>query len=83
MKATLVRVEGEMAVLLVRDYDNIRLNLPMFLLPCGSKEGDILDISITRDEKETEESKARVSNMIEQLKEKARQCRPDLILPKD
>lgn len=49
MKATLDRIEGEMAVLLVRNGESIRLNLPEVLLPVGCKEGDILDISITRD----------------------------------
>ena len=82
MKATLDRIEGEMAVLLVRNGESIRLNIPVALLPEGCKEGDILDISITRDEKETEESKARVSSMIERLKEK-RQCGPEFVQPED
>lgn len=80
MKATLDRIEGEMAVLLIRNGESIRLNIPVVLLPEGSKEGDILEITITRDEKETEESKARVSSMIERLKKKS-QCGPEFVQP--
>ncbi len=80
MKATLDRIEGDMAVLLVRNGESIRLNVPMVLLPAGCREGDILDISITRDEKETEEARARVSSMIERLKKKS-QCGPECVQP--
>ncbi len=76
MKATLDRIEGEMAVLLIRNCESIRLNVPVGLLPGGCIEGDILDIEITRDDKETEESKARISSMIERLKKKS-QCRSE------
>ncbi|MFB3766449.1 MAG: DUF3006 domain-containing protein [Methanotrichaceae archaeon] len=78
MKATLDRIEGEMAVILVRNDESTRLNIPVVMLPEGSQEGDILDISITRDEKETEDSKARVSSMIERLKKKS-QCNSGFI----
>ncbi len=71
MKATLDRIEGEMAVLLIRNGESMRLNLPVVMLPEGCREGDILDIAITRDDKETEESKARVSSLIERLKKKS------------
>jgi len=80
MKATLDRIEGEMAVLLIRNDESIRLNMPVVLLPEGCREGDILDISITRDEKETEESRARVSSMIERLKKKS-QCETEFVQP--
>jgi len=39
-------------------------------LPSGSKEGDILDIAITRDVQETEDAKERVSSLIEKLRNK-------------
>ncbi len=82
IKATLDRIEGDTAVLLVRNGESLRLNLPLAMLPEGSREGDILDISITRDEKETEDSKARVSSMIERLKKKSR-CGPEFIQPEE
>ncbi len=70
MKATLDRIEGDMAVLLIRDDESIKLDLPLVLLPECIREGDILDISITKDEKATEDSKARVSSLMERLKKK-------------
>lgn len=82
MKATLDRIEGEMAVLLIRNGESIRLNMPVVMLPEGCREGDILDIAITRDEKETEESKARVSSLIERLKKKS-QCGPEFVQPEE
>lgn len=71
MKATIDRVEGKLAVLLISsDGGSIELNVPLILLPEGSKEGDILDININKNEKETEEAKKRVTNLIEKLKSK-------------
>jgi Protein of unknown function (DUF3006) len=51
-KVTLDRIEENIAVLLVRDEEKIKINIPLCLLPVGSKEGDILDIAITRDVQE-------------------------------
>ena len=73
MKATIDRIEGKLAALLIRNGENIKLNFPLILLPEGSKEGDILDISIHKDEKETEDAKERVSSLIEKLKSKNKQ----------
>lgn len=69
-KATLDRIEEDIAVLLVRDEEKIKINIPLFLLPAGSKEGDILDITITKNIQETETTKERVSNLLEKLKNK-------------
>lgn len=70
MNVTSDRLEGDVAVLLVRDDESIKFNVPTTLLPKGVREGDILDISITIDEKATDDSKARVSSLIERLKRK-------------
>jgi hypothetical protein len=69
-KATLDRIEEGIAILLVRDDEKIKINIPLFLLPEGSKEGDILDINIARDVHETEAAKERVSSLLEKLKSK-------------
>jgi hypothetical protein len=69
-KVTLDRIEEGTAVLLVRDDEKIRINIPFTLLPEGSKEGDILDITITKDVKETEDTKERVSSLLEKLQKK-------------
>jgi hypothetical protein len=71
-KATTDRIEGCTAVLLVRDEESVRIKIPLFLLPAESKEGDILDITIARDVQETEDSKERVSNLLEKLRAKDR-----------
>ena len=69
-KVTLDRIEEGIAVLLVRDEEKIKIKIPFTLLPDGSKEGDILDIAITRDVKESEAAKERVTNLLERLKNK-------------
>jgi hypothetical protein len=68
MKAIVDRLEGDMAVLLVDE--SLKLNVPIALLPDGVREGDILDISITIDEKATEDAKERVSSLMARLKMK-------------
>lgn len=70
MKATVDRFEGGMAILLIRDDKSMKLNVPIALLPEGVREGDILEISITIDEKATGDAKERVSNLMERLKRK-------------
>lgn len=69
-KVTLDRVEEDLAVLLIREEEKIKINIPLFLLPSGSKEGDILDITISKNLQETETAKKRVSNLLEKLKNK-------------
>jgi hypothetical protein len=69
-KVTLDRIEGNTAVLLLREKESTKINIPLFLLPAGSKEGDILDITITKNIQETETAKERVSNLLEKLKNK-------------
>jgi Protein of unknown function (DUF3006) len=48
VEGTVDRVEGKLAVLLIGDKGEFKLNVPISLLPEGSKEGDILDISIPK-----------------------------------
>lgn len=69
-KVTLDRIEENTAVLILRDDETIKINIPLFLLPEGIREGEILDITITRNKKETEEARERVSALIEKLKKK-------------
>lgn len=69
-KVTLDRIEEGNAVLLIRDDESIKIDIPLFLLPVCSKEGDILDITIAKDIQETEKAKERVSNLLEKLKNK-------------
>jgi hypothetical protein len=67
MRATIDRIEGTLAVLVLRDDESVRVTLPVSLLPGGCREGDILTIGIERDSQATAEVKERVSDRIEKL----------------
>jgi len=70
MRATVDRIEGDFAVL-VFDGDGKReyINYPISLLG-DFTEGDILEISISKDGAATVAAKERVESMIEKLKNK-------------
>jgi hypothetical protein len=68
MKAVIDRIEGKFAVLLMGD-GSVKVNLPLVLLP-EAKEGDVLDVSITKDDKATMKAKDRSKSLIEKLKQK-------------
>jgi hypothetical protein len=70
MKVTIDRFEDGYAVLLIRGEEQMHIDFPEEYLPEGCKEGDILDIEISRDVAGTEEARKRVSNLIEKLKKK-------------
>ncbi len=70
MKATIDRIEDGWAVLLLREDESVQFELPESMLPCGSSEGDILDIEISKDVEATKEAAERVSGLIEKLKKK-------------
>ncbi len=65
MRAVIDRVERELAVLLLGDKGEFKLNFPLSLLPAGCKEGDVLNIFIERDVVGTEQAKERVSSLME------------------
>ncbi|MGB8220882.1 MAG: DUF3006 domain-containing protein [Methanoregula sp.] len=67
MKAVIDRIGETFAVIVIPEKENLRLNIPSALLPAGSGEGDILTISIERDEAATNEAQARVSRLIADL----------------
>ena len=70
IKTTLDRIEDKIAVLLIRPEETTEVSILLSLLPEGSKEGDILNIYITKDMQETEQAKERVSSLLEKLKNK-------------
>jgi hypothetical protein len=70
MKVTIDRFEDGYAVLLVRGEESTHIDFPENLLPEGCKEGDILDIEISRDVESTDEARQLVSDLIEKLKKK-------------
>ena len=70
MKVFLDRIEGNTAVLISQEDESQRCNIPLSLLPTGSREGDMLSIRIERDGVATEAAKERVSGLIEKLKKR-------------
>ena len=69
MKVTVDRFEGETAVLLVRPEETQQILFPRELLP-DVEDGDILEITVIRDIRETDEARERVSSLIEKLRQK-------------
>jgi len=69
MEATVDRFEDGVAVLLVRPEETNQIILPCDLLP-DVMEGDILEITVIRKVRETEEARDRVSSLIEKLRGK-------------
>ncbi len=70
MKDVIDQVEGELAVLLLGDKGEFKLNFPLSLLPDGCREGDVLNVSFERDPAATEQTKERVSGLMDKLKKK-------------
>jgi hypothetical protein len=67
MKAVVDRIEDNLAVLLLQPDEKIQFTLPSEVLP-GIKEGDILDIVISKDEPATREAEAKTIELAEKLK---------------
>ena len=70
MRATIDRIEGPLAVLILQEDESVRVTLPVLLLPAGCREGDILRIGIEKDTGATAAAKKRVADRIEKLKNK-------------
>jgi hypothetical protein len=70
MKAVIDRIEGELAVVLLGERGEFKLNLPLSQLPEGCREGDILNVSFERDQVATEQAKERISGRMEKLKKR-------------
>jgi hypothetical protein len=70
MKMILDRIEGPVAVLISREDESVRVNVPVSLLPTECQEGDILMFRIERDRAATEAAQERVAGLIEKLKKR-------------
>jgi hypothetical protein len=69
VKVTVDRFEGEVAVLLVRPEETQQVLVPRALLP-GVREGDILELTLRKEEGETREARERAASLIERLRTK-------------
>jgi hypothetical protein len=67
MKAVIVRIGETFAVLVFPEEENLRLNIPVALLPPGCEEGNIVTFSLQRDDAATKEAEDRVSRLIGEL----------------
>ena len=70
MKATIDRIEGTIAVVISREDESVRVNVPVSLLPPGCREGDILTIRIERDRAASDAAQERVYGLLEKLKKR-------------
>lgn len=69
VKATIDRIDGKLAVLIDTDDPGTVFNLPVRVIG-EYQAGEIVDISITRDQLSTEAARARVSGLLEKLQHK-------------
>ena len=70
--ATIDRVEGDTAVLLIRPEEKEDIHWPIQKLPEDIFEGAILEIDIEIDHEQTEDAEKRVVDLIERLKTKTK-----------
>jgi hypothetical protein len=70
MKMTIDRIEKGIAVLVSREEEPQQVNLPLSLLPPGSREGDIITMAIGRDDEETGAARERISSLLGTLNRK-------------
>ena len=70
MKMTIDRIEEGIAVLVSHEERPQNVNLPLSLLPPGSREGDIVTMQIGRDEEATAAARERISSLLGSLKRK-------------
>lgn len=69
MQAVVDRIEGDRAVLVVRDADGAVVEMPLRLLP-PVREGDRLEIVIAKNEEAAGEARNRVEWLVGKLKRK-------------
>lgn len=58
------RIEGDLAVLVSYEDDEVKMNFPLGLLPKDLEEGDHLKISITKDALSREEMRRRIEQLL-------------------
>lgn len=70
MNITLVidRFEGKHAILESQEKHPLIFNFPRYLLPLEAKEGTVLNINISIDQKETKRRKDKIQNLLNKLK---------------
>jgi hypothetical protein len=73
MQMTIDRIEEGIAVLVSLEDKPQKVNVPISLLPPGSREGDIVTMQLGRDEVATAAARERVTSLLGTLKRKRRE----------
>jgi hypothetical protein len=68
LRVVVDRVEGEWAVLVLYDDDNIRFNMPLALLPEGTRGGDHLRVSLEQDLESREREREKAARLLDELR---------------
>ncbi|NLU36607.1 MAG: DUF3006 domain-containing protein [Clostridiales bacterium] len=71
MKAVVDRIEGDTAVLLIGEEET-RLDIPLRLLPEGTREGSHLTIAFELDKDSEEKKRQEISSLLDKLSRKKR-----------
>lgn len=71
MKLSIDRIDEGIAVLIVQDGTGRQVRLPATLLPPGSREGDILEMTLEPDPAGTSAARDRVTGLIGKLRKNA------------
>ena len=64
------RIEGDLAVLVLYDDDQVKFNMPVRLLPEGAREGDHLLMTFAEDKGSREAETKRISDLLGELTRK-------------
>ncbi|MEA4884696.1 MAG: DUF3006 domain-containing protein [Clostridia bacterium] len=64
---TFDRLEGDLAVLLVRPEEILSIQWPAAAMPPEAREGDILEVRIEKSQSETDDAAARVQSLLDRL----------------
>jgi hypothetical protein len=67
MQAVVDRFENGFAVLLLGE-EEIRVEIPLAMLPTGVQEGDWLKVSFEPDHERTEDRKVKIQSLLDKLK---------------
>ncbi len=67
VKAVIDRFESDFAVVLFGDKE-IKVDIPLELLPAGVKEGSLLNVSFEMDEEGTKKQEEKIRGLLEKLK---------------
>lgn len=70
MKFSIDRIDDGIAVLVAQDASLFKVTVPSSLLPPEGKEGDIVTLSLERDETATAAARVRVTGLLDTLKKK-------------